>query len=214
MSNQKLRDQVIRSIECLYYSSSIKDNREYIIWLIDSICVHITLISLAHYNNQNEQNVNNLIQSMNMLSNTYDHEHIKKLTNNTYLDFMVLVDALFAVLCNDDSEYWYLTQRSLSIIVETSQIVSNNAHSQADYHKNNDSFHENNLANLALFDYLVEKLSQLCYERSWYAKKAGCMMLKILINKMPLQWTLQQCFMILKSIFSVLVSVTGEVTLN
>ena len=30
-----------------------------------------------------------------------------------------------------------------------------------------------NLANLAMFDYLAEKLSNLCYERSWYAKKAG-----------------------------------------
>jgi hypothetical protein len=113
------------------------------------------------------------------------------------LDFMILVDCLFDVLCNDDSEYWPIVQRSILIMIETSEIVSGGASlvasgsstaSQADADTSTpttvaaaaaaatakrDLFLKPNLANQALFDYLAEKICQLCYERSWYAKKAG-----------------------------------------
>ncbi|RNA03191.1 Transformation transcription domain-associated, partial [Brachionus plicatilis] len=213
LNSEKIRDQVIRSFECLYYSSSIKDNREQIISLIDSLCVHITLISLSHYNNQNEQEVNGLIQSTNVLTNSLDANEDISIGNSAYLDYMILVDALFVVLCNDDSEYWSLVQRTILIIIETSEIVSNTKSSLAQSQMAaDDACVGSNLANLAMFDYLAEKLSQLCYERSWYAKKAGCLVLKLLTSKMPLQWTLQQCFVFMKSIFNVLVSVTGEIS--
>lgn len=215
LNNEKLRDQVLRSFECLFYSSSLKENQEYIFSLIDSFCVHITLLSLAHYNKKNEQNVNNLIQSMNVLTNSLEANQINNLENSSYLDFMILIDALFAVLCNDDSEYWYVVQRSISIIIETSEIILNNKFEQLlELEEYNEILVESNLANFAMFDYVAEKLSQLCYERSWYAKKAGCLVLKLLTNRMPIQWTLQQCYMFVKSIFNVLVSVTGEVNLS
>ena len=53
-------------------------------------------------------------------------------------------------------DFWPIVQRELLIIIEINQIV--------------DGFETNNKV---FFDYLAEKICQLCYERSWYAKKAG-----------------------------------------
>ena len=121
------------------------------------------------------------------------------------------MDALFEVMCNDDSEYWTLVQRSVTIMIKTSEIITGQGldlNVSDEYH---DKFLSPCLANQALFDYLAEKISQLCYERSWYAKKAGCMIINLLLNKMPLIWTIQQCFMFVKSLMFILVSETGEV---
>ena len=92
-----------KSFECLYYSSSLKEEHKKIIPLVDYFCSHLTLISLAHYNNQNEQVINSLAQSMNVFNNVIDDEP-KSVKNESYLDFMILLDALFEVLCNDDSD--------------------------------------------------------------------------------------------------------------
>lgn len=53
-------------------------------------------------------------------------------------------------------DYWSIVQRELILMIEINQII--------------DGFEVNNKV---FFDYLVEKMCQLCYERSWYAKKAG-----------------------------------------
>ncbi len=63
---------------------------------------------------------------------------------------------MFNVLTNDDMDYWPIIQREIILIIEVNQIV--------------DGFEVNNKV---FFDYLVEKICQLCYERSWFAKKAG-----------------------------------------
>lgn len=145
----------------------------------------------------------NLSQTTNVFSQIKPEQQ-----ESVHLDFMILIDALFNVLCNDDSEHWSIVQRSLLIIIETSEIVSEN---QIDLTNENQAL-RNSLPNQALFDYLAEKASNLCYERSWFAKKSGCLIINFLSNKMPLIWTLQQCYLFMRSIMFILVSVTGEIS--
>jgi hypothetical protein len=54
-------------------------------------------------------------------------------------------------------DFWQIIQRQLIIVIEICEIVCDG----------------NSFNYLPLFDYLAEKVCQLCYERSWYAKKAG-----------------------------------------
>jgi transformation/transcription domain-associated protein len=76
---------------------------------------------------------------------------------HNYLDFYLIIDAIWNVLTNDDMDFWQIIQRQLIIIIEICETVCD----------------DNNFNHLPLFDYLAEKVCQLCYERSWYAKKAG-----------------------------------------
>lgn len=101
-----------------------------------------------------------------------------KAQHSCYLDFLIIVDVIYNILSSDDTEYWKVVQRSILIIIETSGIITND--NIAD--EENEIVHgviskeqvsRKNLANLALFNYLAEKIVNLCYERSWYAKKAG-----------------------------------------
>ena len=78
------------------------------------------------------------------------------LTPNNYLDTFLVVDAIYNVLTNDDMDYWLVVERELIILIELSQTI-----------------YGSNLHNLVLFEHLSEKICQLCYERSWFAKKAG-----------------------------------------
>ncbi|CAF0709284.1 unnamed protein product [Brachionus calyciflorus] len=214
LNNEKLRSQVCKSFECLLYSSSLKDEHKKVLPLIDSITLHLTMTSLSHYTNQNEQKIQQLIQSINVFSNTAESTEVnyKHLKNESYLDFMILIDALFNVLCNDDSEYWPLVQRVVSIIIETSDIINGQSQLMNYQEDTHDKYLRSQLANQAMFEYLADKISQLCYERSWYAKKAGCLIMNLFVNKMPLIWLLQQSFLFVKSIMFILVSVTGEIS--
>ena len=109
--------------------------------------------------------------------------------HNHPLDFMILIDVVSIVLSNEDGEYWEVVQRAISIMIETSEIISANeadimasGEETEDAKKtkekttshviSEDQISSKNLANLAIFDYLAEKLSKLCYDRCWYAKKA------------------------------------------
>ncbi len=103
--------------------------------------------------------------------------------HNNCLDFLILVDVIYSVLTNDDSEYWQVVQRAVVIMIEVSGIVSSHGDEaiSEDLDKvgsepvliREEQILARNLPNLALFDYLSEKLSNLCYERSWYAKKSA-----------------------------------------
>ena len=190
------------SLACVYYASNTKEIKNQVLCFLDSLVVYFTLLSLSHYNNQEEAKVTNLIQSnvftqsavsnpaslaapSNINSSSANLSRMTSMSNlninainqhqlaqNNQLDFMILIDAIFKVLSNDDMDYWPVAQRSVLIIIETSEIISGGIHLSEN--KQSDSYLlRGNLANSALFDYLAEKVSSLCYERSWYAKKAG-----------------------------------------
>ncbi len=198
------------ALTSIFYASNIKEIKHQVVSILDSFVIHLTLISLAHYNNQDETKITNLLQSnafylaqpvqpvrkmstssnatiKNQLDNIAQQQLLQQQQQqqsdlqkqNNCLDFFILVDSLFNVLCNDDIEYWPVAQRSILIIIETSEIFSSESNLNYNYGPKEDSGKETeqnmrpNLINLALFDYLAEKMCHLCYERSWYAKKAG-----------------------------------------
>ena len=47
---------------------------------------------------------------------------------------------------------------------------------------------------LPLMEYLAERMSNLCYERAWYAKLGGCIAIKFLFERMDLRWVFQHQF--------------------
>jgi hypothetical protein len=201
------------ALTSLFYATTIKEIQHQVVSLVDSLVIHLTLLSLALYNIQDETKINNIAQS-NSFSFPASMQQTKKLTNsnatiknqldsiaqqqlqqlqqhqydlqlqNNFLDFMILIDSLFNLLCHDDTEYWPVAQRAILTIIEISEIVSsgsnfdsiNKLKKESSSDSNSTENIQNlrpNLVNSALFDYLAEKICHLCYERSWNAKKVG-----------------------------------------
>jgi hypothetical protein len=211
-----LRHMVQTAFECVFFATSASQINTQVFALLDSLVTHLTLISLAHYNNSNTEQVTEQLES-----NVFSHSaqllspsksatnsstspssrlaasksHLASSLNssainmfhlaqhNNCLDFLILVDVIYSVLTNDDSEYWQVVQRAVVIMIEVSGIVSSHGDEaiSEDLDKvgsepvliREEQILARNLPNLALFDYLSEKLSNLCYERSWYAKKSA-----------------------------------------
>ena len=165
------------ALTSMFYASNIKELQPQAVSLLDSLVVHLTLISLALYNNQDESKIANLAQC-----NTFSQQNFDSQNQNNYLDFLILIDSLFNVLCHDDIEYWPIAQRAILIIIEISEIVNVETSFSSNYRFSGENLEDKsssdfnlrpNLVNQALFDYLAEKICHLCYERSWNAKKAG-----------------------------------------
>ena len=210
--DEHMRRMVEVALSCVFFASNISEMSEQVVGLLDSLVVHFTLISLAHYNNQDLDKIGAKLDltvfsqsatcaaepagsppsattfggckkgaSVSALNtNAINQFHLMQHTN--CLDFMILIDVIYLVLSNDDMDYWMAVQRSIMIMIETSEIVSggvnlnhncNDLSNDEANGSNQQQLLRSDLANIALFDYLAEKLSNLCYERSWYAKKAG-----------------------------------------
>lgn len=65
---------------------------------------------------------------------------------------------------------------------------------------------------LAMMQYLAEKMSNLCYERPWYAKLGGVIALKFLCEHMSMRWLFQHLYTFLKAYLFVIMDLTGEVS--
>ena len=50
--DEHMRRMVEIAFSCVYFASNISEMSEQVVGLLDSLVVHFTLISLAHYNNQ------------------------------------------------------------------------------------------------------------------------------------------------------------------
>jgi transformation/transcription domain-associated protein len=199
-SDEQMRKMVEQSLSSLFYASHAKEIRAPVLRLLDSITIHFTLISLSLYLASSHQG-----DDTNTSTTTPN-------VNSTHLDFMILIDSLFEVLCHDDTEYWPCVQRVILLMIETSEVVSYD--DSAVRITSADNIYRPNLVNLALFDYLAEKVGQLCYERSWYAKKAGCFVIRLLSRRMPFIWVLNNSYAFIRSLMFILVAVTGEVRIK
>lgn len=58
-----LRHMVEISLTCIFLSTNITEIQSHAYSLLDSLVVHFTLISLAHYNNQNSAEYNDQTES-------------------------------------------------------------------------------------------------------------------------------------------------------
>lgn len=202
---------VEQSLSAMFYATHSKELRPAVLRLLDSLVIHFTLISLSLYTPHQENN-NSTADSSDSSSSSSSSSSTHQTPNqrSTNLDFMLIIDCIFDVLCNDDCEYWPCVQREIMVMIETSEVVSYS--SSADLATS--TTYRPNLVNLALFDYLSDKVCQLCYERSWYAKKAGCFVIRLLSKRMPFVWLLSNCYAFIKSLMFILVAVTGEVSLK
>ena len=63
---------------------------------------------------------------------------------------------------------------------------------------------------LPLMEYLAERMSNLCYERAWYAKLGGCIAIKFLFERMDLRWVFQHQFRYLLQLIMFLRSEIGR----
>ena len=174
---QKFEDEYTRRLleqafTCIFYATNVKDIRTVALNLLDAITIHFTLVSLAHYHLLDESGQSKAATTTTISSNQSNIfscflDQSKDQGNDKttgYLDFTIYVDAIFNLLCNEDNEYWPLAQRCILLMIEINELVTN-----VDYQASTNA----NLLNLRLFDYLAEKVSHLCFERSWYSKKAG-----------------------------------------
>lgn len=98
-------------------------------------------------------------------------------------DPMVIVDALVEVMGNEEHEIRMFGQSVLSIIIKTATCVMGN---------------KNRACQLPLMDCIAEKMIQLCYENSWFAKKGGCTALKHLCDQLSVPWIYKSLFSIIK----------------
>lgn len=200
--DEQVRKMVEQSLAALFYATHAKELRPSVLHLLDSLVVYFTLISLSLYL-PHQDDSDSSSSGMSGMGGTSQR--------SSSLDFMILVDSLFDVLCNDDSEYWPCVQRIILVMIETSEVISYGG-SSGEWILKSQTYRQN-LVNLALFDYLAEKVCQLCYERSWFAKKAGCFVIRLLRKRMPFVWLLNNCYSFIRSLMFILVAVTGEVIL-
>ena len=133
LKQQSFEDKHVRRV-CeqalvgLVYATGCPEIRAHATALLDSFVVNLTLLSLAHYSNQDEFKLNQYLKT-NVFANINGSSTATTgvlVNENRKLDFMLLIDALYAVLCNDDMDCWPVVQRCLLIIIETSEIVSGN----------------------------------------------------------------------------------------
>lgn len=113
------------------------------------------------------------------------------------MDPLVLVDAVASVMGHEEKELCKPGHVALIVILDTASTVLGS---------------KERACQLPLTEYLVERMSSLCYERAWYAKLGGCIAIKFLFERMTLKWVLQHQFVFVRALLFVLMDLTGEVS--
>jgi hypothetical protein len=92
-----------------------------------------------------------------------NHSHKKNSSKN--LDYCVLIDSIYNMLLEDENEFLTIAKRSIFILIELSLIISKNI--------NEIQRGTSEVNNIEFLNYILDKFCYLCYERSWFSKKAG-----------------------------------------
>ncbi len=141
------------AISCIFYSTNIKELRLLAINFSDMLALYCVIHSFVGNKEQ--------IKEIDM-----DILNLFKINQTVFnVDFKIVIDSLFLVLSNDDTDCWLISKRIINLIIDTSMSISKEIQDP------NKSCLE--LKNLELVSYLTEKLCNLCYERSWFSKRAG-----------------------------------------
>lgn len=119
--------------------------------------------------------------------------------NQSYnsLDPLVLIDALAAIMGHEEKELCKAANFAMVLILKTATDVMGT---------------KERACRLPIMQYLAEKMSNLCYERPWYAKMGGCIALKFLYEHMSMRWLYQHLYTFLKAYLFVIMDLTGEVS--
>ncbi|XP_048245320.1 transformation/transcription domain-associated protein-like isoform X4 [Haliotis rufescens] len=113
------------------------------------------------------------------------------------MDTQILIDALAVIMGHEEKELCKPGNLALVLILETATTILGS---------------KERACHLPLFEYLVDRMCSLCYDRAWYAKYGGCLAIKFLCDSMALRWVLEHQFLFLKALLFVMMDLTGEVS--
>lgn len=109
----------------------------------------------------------------------------------------MLIDALAAIMGHEEKELCKAANFAMILIIRTATTIMGS---------------KERACRLAVMQYLAEKMSNLCYERPWYAKLGGVIALKFLCEHMSMRWLYQHLYTFLKAYLFVIMDLTGEVS--
>ncbi|XP_046847243.1 transformation/transcription domain-associated protein-like isoform X2 [Xenia sp. Carnegie-2017] len=112
-------------------------------------------------------------------------------------DIHVLIDAIASVMMLEEKELCKTGELAILVMCETASLII------GDLYK---------ALQLPLFEYLLEKLCQCCYERSWFAKAGGCRSIAFLMKTMPSKWVIEHQLSFAKALMFVMMDLTNEVS--
>ncbi|KAK6165821.1 hypothetical protein SNE40_022660 [Patella caerulea] len=113
------------------------------------------------------------------------------------MDTQILIDALAVIMGHEEKELCKPGNLALALILDTATTILGS---------------KERACQLPLFEYLVDRMCSLCYDRAWYAKYGGCLAIKFLYERMALKWVLEKQFLFLKALLFVMMDLTGEVS--
>lgn len=113
------------------------------------------------------------------------------------MDTQILIDALAVIMGHEEKELCKPGSLALVLMLDTATTIMGS---------------KVKACQLPLFEYLMEKMCSLCYERAWYAKFGGCLAIKSMMERMSLRWVLEHQFHFLKALLFVMMDFTGEVS--
>ncbi|XP_033731686.1 transformation/transcription domain-associated protein-like, partial [Pecten maximus] len=113
------------------------------------------------------------------------------------MDTQILIDALAVIMGHEEKELCKPGNLALILILDTATTILGS---------------KEKACQLPMFDYLVERMCSLCYDRAWYAKCGGCLAIKFMYERMSLKWVLEHQFTFLKALLFVMMDLTKEVS--
>ncbi|XP_065923524.1 transformation/transcription domain-associated protein isoform X7 [Magallana gigas] len=113
------------------------------------------------------------------------------------MDTQILIDALAVIMGHEEKELCKPGNLALVLILETATTILGS---------------KERACQLPLFEYLVERMCSLCYDRAWYAKFGGCLAIRFMYERMALKWVLEHQFIFLKALLFVMMDLTKEVS--
>nr|KAG5693699.1 hypothetical protein BaRGS_008341 [Batillaria attramentaria] len=113
------------------------------------------------------------------------------------MDTQILVDALAVIMGHEEKELCKPGNLALALMLDTATTTLGS---------------KDRACQLPLFEYLVDKMCSLCYDRAWYAKYGGCLAIKFMYERLALKWVLEHQFLFLKALLFVIMDLTSEVS--
>ncbi|GFN80649.1 transformation/transcription domain-associated protein [Plakobranchus ocellatus] len=113
------------------------------------------------------------------------------------MDTHILVDALKTIMGHEEKELCKPGNFSLCIIIDTATTILGT---------------KERACQLPLFEYVAEKMCDLCYLQAWYSKYGGCLAIKSLYERMSFKWVLEHQYTFLKALLYVINDLTNEVS--
>ncbi|KAH9524763.1 hypothetical protein Btru_027782, partial [Bulinus truncatus] len=121
----------------------------------------------------------------------------EKQTKLQGMDTQILVDALSTIMGHEEKELCKPGNFSLAVIIDTATTILGT---------------KGRACQLPLFEYVAEKMCDLCYSRAWYSKYGGCLAIKSLYERMNFKWVLEHQYTFLKALLFVINDLTTEVS--